>query len=73
MKWQDLEKRAESNVFLSWAWIGNWLEIITGKVFLVEAVVNDQVVGLGFFVEKTRRIFGLFPIKQWHLHRTGNT
>jgi CelD/BcsL family acetyltransferase involved in cellulose biosynthesis len=72
LKWQDLEKRAESNVFLSWAWIGNWLEIISGKIFLVEAVVNDQVVGLSFFVEKKRRIFGLFPIKQWHLHRTGN-
>jgi hypothetical protein len=27
---------------------------------------------LGFFVEKSRKVFGLFPIKQWHLHKTGN-
>jgi len=73
VKWQDLEERAESNVFLSWSWIGNWLETIKGKVFLIEAVVNGKIVGLGFFVEKSRKIFGLFPIKQWHLHRTGNT
>jgi len=73
LKWQDLEKRAESNVFLSWSWIGHWLEIIKGKVFLVEALVNGQIVGLGLFVEKSRNIFGLFPIKQWHLHRTGDT
>jgi CelD/BcsL family acetyltransferase involved in cellulose biosynthesis len=72
LKWQDLEKRAGNDVFLSWSWIGNWLEIISGNVFLVEAVVNEQVVGLGFFVEKTRKIFGLFTIKQWHLHRAGN-
>jgi len=72
LKWQDLEKRAGNDVFLSWSWIGNWLEIISGNVFLVEAVVNEQVVGLGFFVEKTRKVFGLFTIKQWHLHRAGN-
>lgn len=73
LKWQDLEQRAESNVFLSWAWIGNWLEIINDKIFLVEASQNDQTVGLCFFVEKSRKIFGLFAIKQWHLHRTGDT
>jgi len=72
LKWLDLEKRAESNVFLSWSWIGNWLEIIKGKVFLVEAVVNGKIVGLGFFVERSRKVLGLFPIKQWHLHRTGD-
>ena len=36
-------------------------------------MVNDQVVGLGFFVETSRKVFGLFTIKQWHLHRSGNT
>ncbi|MBA6377943.1 MULTISPECIES: GNAT family N-acetyltransferase [unclassified Colwellia] len=73
LKWQNLEKRAESNVFLSWAWIGSWLDLITGKVFIVEAEDNNRVVGLGFLVEKERKIFGLFSIKQWYLHRTGNT
>jgi CelD/BcsL family acetyltransferase involved in cellulose biosynthesis len=71
LKWRDLEKRAESNFFLSWEWIGNWLGIIKGNVILIEAIENNKVVGLGFFVEKSRKIFKLFPVKQWHLHRTG--
>jgi hypothetical protein len=41
-------------------------------VFLVEARYNDKVVGLGFFVENTRKVFGCLPIKQWYLHKTGN-
>ncbi|TYK65755.1 GNAT family N-acetyltransferase [Colwellia echini] len=70
-KWQCLELVANSNVFLSWAWIGNWLDVVTDKLFVIEAIKDDKVVGLGFFVETTRKVFGCFPIKQWWLHRTG--
>jgi hypothetical protein len=70
-KWQSLEHHSKVNVFLSWQWISHWLDIVTDKIFLIEAYHDDKVVGLGFFVEKTRKVFGCFSIKQWWLHRTG--
>ncbi|MCP4988804.1 MAG: GNAT family N-acetyltransferase [Colwellia sp.] len=70
-KWQYLEYNSNCSVFLSWQWIGNWLDLVTDKVFLVEAYREDEIVGLGFFVEKTRKVFRCFSIKQWWLHRTG--
>ncbi len=70
-KWLSLECNSNCSVFLSWQWIGNWLDLVTDKVFLVEAYREDEIVGLGFFVEKTRKVFGCISIKQWWLHRTG--
>jgi CelD/BcsL family acetyltransferase involved in cellulose biosynthesis len=72
-QWKNLEGRANCSVFLSWLWIGQWLELVRENMFVIEAFQNEQAVGLGIFVEKQRKIFGLFPIKQWHLHRTGYT
>ncbi|PCI59669.1 MAG: hypothetical protein COB35_10915 [Gammaproteobacteria bacterium] len=71
-KWQSLEKKSNYNVFLSWLWIGHWLDLVTDKLFLIEAYRDDEVVGLGFFVEKKRYALGFYPIKQWWLHRTGH-
>lgn len=72
-KWQDLESRANNSVFISWLWIGNWLELVNDKLFIVECYQGEKIIGLAFFVEKVRKVFGLLPIKQWQLHRTGNT
>jgi hypothetical protein len=70
-KWQSLERNNKTNAFLSWDWINNWLDVVTDKLFLIEAYRDGKVVGLGFFVETTRKVFGCFSIKQWWLHRTG--
>lgn len=70
-KWRELEAKALPSIFLSWAWISNWLLMIKEPVYLVEARVNENIVGLGFFVERTRKVFGCIPMKQWFLHRTG--
>lgn len=70
-KWRSLEHKSNASVFLSWQWVGNWLDLVSEKLFLVEAYHDDKVVGLGFFVERTRKVFGCISIKQWWLHRTG--
>ena len=71
-KWQDLEQRADCSVFLSWLWIGNWLDLVKEPIYVIESYQGDNIVGLGFFVEKTRRVLGIYPVKQCWLHRTGN-
>ena len=71
-KWQDLEQRANCSVFLSWLWIGNWLDLNASAIFIIESYQEDKIVGLGFFTENTRNALGFYPVKQWWLHRTGN-
>lgn len=73
VKWKDLEVRANNSVFISWLWISNWLELVNDKLFIIECYQGKKLIGLAFFVEKTRKAFGVIPIKQWQLHRTGNT
>ncbi|MBU2924927.1 GNAT family N-acetyltransferase [Colwellia sp. 1_MG-2023] len=72
--WLRLESIASPSFFLTWRWIGSWLEQIknTSKLILVEATQNDRTVALGIFIEKDTTKYGLFKRKQWYLHRTGN-
>ena len=71
-KWKALEVNSYNSIFLSWTWIGNWLELVNENIYLIEASEKNKVVGLGFLVERSRKVFGFYPIKQWFLHRTGN-
>jgi CelD/BcsL family acetyltransferase involved in cellulose biosynthesis len=71
-KWQALERKADCSVFLSWLWIANWLDLVTDKLLIIECFEDEKLVGLAFFVEKTRKVFGFIPVKQLYLHRTGN-
>ncbi len=70
-KWQELELSADNSVFLSWLWIESWLTVVTDNLFIIEATFNNKTVGLGIFFESKRYSLGLFPIKQWWLHKTG--
>ena len=72
--WLTLEKESTSSFFLSWKWIGNWLNIISKNktIILVTAQQNSTVVGLGIFVEKLTTRHFILKSKQWYLHRTGD-
>jgi hypothetical protein len=70
-KWENLELTANNSFFISWVWISSWLKLIDKSMFLVEAIYENKIVGLAFFVENTRHVFGIIPVKQWLLHRTG--
>lgn len=71
--WLLLEQTASREFFLSWKWIGSWLETIGNdqQVYVVKAIQNKLIVGLGVFVEHNVIRHNLIPSKQWFLHRTG--
>lgn len=73
MQWQQLEKKADHSVFLSWPWIQAWLEIIDEPIVVIEATQAEVIVGLSLWCERTRKVFGFIPIKQALLHRTGES
>ncbi|MBK6716179.1 MAG: GNAT family N-acetyltransferase [Burkholderiales bacterium] len=73
--WCDLEPRSNAGFFLSWTWIGNWLEHLPAHLrpWLLMARQGGEVVGLALLVPQ-RRTLGKFPICQsWYLHSEGST
>jgi hypothetical protein len=72
-EWLQLENVAKTSFFLSWKWIGCWLKTVANgqEIYLVKAQKNNEIVGLGLFVEQNIIRHKLIPSKQWYLHRTG--
>jgi len=70
--WLALYRSSRPNFFLSWSWIGNWLNSFEGKFIVCEAKIGDEIVGLGILIPKSIIRKGFVHSRQLHLHRTGN-
>ncbi|MDB1123705.1 GNAT family N-acetyltransferase [Vibrio algarum] len=57
--------------FLSWQWIGNWLDSFVDDFIVVEARINQQTVGLGILVKKRAYSLTGGRKNKYYLHRTG--
>ncbi|GAB3516716.1 GNAT family N-acetyltransferase [Photobacterium alginatilyticum] len=69
--WRQLEAQAQPSFFLSWLWIGSWLDSCVEDCYLVEACMGSEVVGLGILVaQKSKLPFD--SRKSYYLHRTGD-
>jgi len=70
--WVALQELSNCHYYLTWNWIGSWIKQCEAPIYLLKASLNDQVVGLAFIFEKKRRVFGIYPVTQWWLNRTGD-
>ncbi|WP_158262656.1 GNAT family N-acetyltransferase [Photobacterium sanctipauli] len=69
--WCDLEQRSTGNFFLSWLWIGTWIDNFVNEFYVIEARLNNKIVGLGVLVKQPTK-YPLSAIKtKYYLHRTG--
>ncbi len=69
--WCELEQRSKPSFFLTWLWIGTWLDSFVDDFFIIEARKQNRTVGLGIFVQRSDKFFNI-PIKnKLYLHRTG--
>ncbi|KDM90741.1 GNAT family N-acetyltransferase [Photobacterium galatheae] len=71
-QWLELETRAESNLFLSWLWIGTWLDCFVDDFYVVVARNDECTVGLGIIVIQEKKMASLSFGRQFCLHRTGD-
>ncbi|MDG3088290.1 GNAT family N-acetyltransferase [Vibrio hannami] len=69
--WQELEERSDSNFFLSWWWIGTWLECFVSEFTVIEARQSGVTVGLGIVVTQASPMFSSRSRAKHYLHRTG--
>ena len=72
-RWTALERRVGGSFFLSWTWIGTWLDSLdTPPLLLSVTDASGQDIALGLFVRASERRRGL-PVRQLRLHDTGIT
>ncbi len=71
--WRDLEARADRAFFLSWTWIGSWLECFAERPLLVEITdPNSRIIGLGVVCEAQETRKKVIRSRQLRLHETGD-
>lgn len=71
-EWLDLEARARTTVFLSWQWLGQWLEVYQPQASLLRVTEGGRLIGLGMVVTSDERRHGLLRSRCLRLHQTGD-
>jgi CelD/BcsL family acetyltransferase involved in cellulose biosynthesis len=69
--WLDLEGRSEASFFLSWNWIGTWLETTGARPLVVTLREGGTVLGLALVQDSRPRRLGVIPTRVGALHETG--
>jgi len=72
-EWRALEERSDCSFFVSWSWIGCWLDALDGAadLRLLRARLNERCVGLGIFSAYQERRGGFIPSRTLRLHAVG--
>ena len=70
--WTDLEQHAEVTVFLSWTWVGVWLEQAGMPDAVVVGRAGGEVVCLGLLRRGVQRRHGFVRSRTLFLHETGD-
>lgn len=70
--WRDLEERADGSFFLSWDWIGCWLDTIDTDVFVLEGCIEGRIVALALLCSVRHTQFGCFGQSAIYLNQTGD-
>jgi CelD/BcsL family acetyltransferase involved in cellulose biosynthesis len=72
--WKDLERRARASFFLSWHWMGTWLNWLPAEVELqmLQVEHGGVVVGLAFLARRVLRRHHLLWSRALFLNRSGD-
>ncbi len=68
--WRALEAKSARSFFLSWTWIGAWLETCGAEPVIIAVYCRDRRVGLGLLMRGSRLQLG-FRRPALFLHETG--
>ena len=70
--WTELEPRADITFYLSWVWIGTWVEEAGPPDYVLVGRAGDDVVCLGLLRKSVQRRHGFVRSRTLCLHETGN-
>jgi len=69
--WRSLETRAQATFFLTWDWIGPWLETAGGAPIVARVIRDGRLAGLALFHVVRVRRHGFLPLRLAVLNETG--
>ena len=70
--WRELERRSDCSFFLSWKWIGTWLELTKIQPVVFVGRHAGQVVCLGLLASLSRTRHGVLRSHGLYLNETGD-
>jgi CelD/BcsL family acetyltransferase involved in cellulose biosynthesis len=70
--WTELEKRSDASFFLSWNWIGTWLEMTQARPLVVTVGEPGRMMAMALIQDRSGRRLGVFPARFGALHETGD-
>ncbi|MCG8535835.1 MAG: GNAT family N-acetyltransferase [Pseudomonadales bacterium] len=70
-QWRALEQQSDASVFLSWQWIGVWLEAYKPNALLLKLEGQNGILGLGLVVISEQRRHVVLSSRCLRLHQTG--
>jgi CelD/BcsL family acetyltransferase involved in cellulose biosynthesis len=72
-KWLSLESRSDCSYFVSWSWIGCWLDSLPQYIepSLIEVSDGTKIVALGLLVQRAYRRRFVLPVAGAFLNTTG--
>lgn len=69
--WEGLYVESDASFFLSWSWIGRWLETYKPDLLILEARRTGRLIGLALFSLSVERRHGFVISNCLRLHQTG--
>lgn len=70
--WQELEARADINFYLSWAWIGAWIDEAGMPDLVLVGRAGGEAVSAGLLRRGFQRRHGFVRSRTLYLHETGD-
>ncbi|WP_198962763.1 GNAT family N-acetyltransferase [Mangrovitalea sediminis] len=70
-EWRELESRAHPTVFLSWQWLGPWLQVYRPAAKVLRVRDGNRLIGMGLVVETEEVRHGVLRSRCLRLHQTG--
>lgn len=71
-RWRDLEARADASFFLSWYWLGTWLEMIDVATSVVAAYAEGRCVGLALLTHRVVTRHRFLRVSTLFLQQSGD-
>jgi CelD/BcsL family acetyltransferase involved in cellulose biosynthesis len=69
--WRELERRADTDFFLTWDWIGCWLAETGGAPFVLTARAEGEIIALGLLLPARLHRHGVVNANALLLHHVG--
>lgn len=71
-EWLKLEERSDNRFFLSWSWIGTWLNTFAPNASILRVFADNTVIGLAIVTVSEQKRYRLLKSMQLSIHETGD-